>query len=187
MAQAPIIPITPIDTGLYWLTERDSIAQASANAFFAGNFVTASGTGGTRTLNTISTATSFAAVEGIYGLAQKSALASTAEPYLTPTGTTATPISPEGDTEFWISTGTTAGAVGTGDAAALVYGSTYGMGTFTTAGYSGQQFVVADSAGGNNTGRVIFTGRIYDQGGTWASTDKNVPASFKVAPTVIQP
>lgn len=182
MAQAPIIPVTPISTGLQWLTEREPVIQASANAFQAGNFVKAQGTGSSITLITLSTATSLAAVQSVYGLAQKDALTSTAEPYLTPTGTTAAPISPV-NTEFWIPTGTTAGAVGTGDASALVLGSTYGLGAFTASGYSNQQLVVSDSVAGNNTGIVIYTGKIYPG---YASTDTNVPASFKVVPAQIQ-
>jgi len=182
MAQAPIIPITPIQTGLQWLEERDPVAQASANAFGAGVFVTASGTGSSITLGGISTATSLAAVQSVYGVSQKAALAATAEPYLTPTGTTATPVAVKG-AELWIPTATTAGAVGTGDASALVLGSTYGITAFTTSGYSGMQAVVANTVAGNNTGLVVYTGKIYP---SYASTDTNVPASFRVVDAQIQ-
>jgi len=182
MAQAPIIPVTPISTGLQWLTEREPVVQSSAGAFTAGQFVTASGTGSTITLGGYAIATSYTGVTSVYGVAQKDALTSTAEPYLTPTGTTASPISPV-NTEFWIPTATTAGAVGTGDASGLVMGSTYRLCAFTTSGYSGQQAVDSASVAGNNTGLVIYTGKVYPG---YVSTDTNVPASFKVVPAQIQ-
>ncbi len=182
MAQAPIIPVTPISTGLQWLTERLPVDQASANAFTAGQFVTASGSGSGITLDKYTIATSYTGVTAVYGLAQKAALTSTAEPYLTPTGTTATPISPV-NTEFWIPTATTAGAVGTGDASALVVGSTYRICAFTTSGYSGQQALDSASAAGNNTGILVYTGKVYPG---FASTDTNVPVSVRIVKEQIQ-
>jgi len=182
MAQAPVIPVTPISTGLQWLTEREPVTQASANAFVAGQFLTAAGSGTGITVDKYTIATSYAAVTQVYGVAQKDALASTAEPYLTPTGTTCVPISPV-DTEFWIPTATTAGAVGTGDATALAIGSTYRICAFTTSGYSGMQALDSASVAGNNTGLLVYTGKVYPG---YASTDTNVPVSVRVVQAQIQ-
>lgn len=182
MAQAPIIPVTPVNTGLQWLTQCEPVNQASANAFGAGMFVTASGSGSGITVDKYTIATSYTGVTSVYGVTQKAALASTAEPYLTPTGTTCVPISPR-NTEFWIPTATTAGATGTGDATALVIGSTYRICAFTTSGYSGQQALDSASVAGNNTGLLVYTGKIYPG---YNSDDKNVPVSVRVVAAQIQ-
>jgi hypothetical protein len=180
MAQAPIITPTPNTTSLQWLTESVPIDQASANAFAAGQFVKKQGTGATLTLIKCADATSG---EMVYGLSQKAALAATAEPYLTPTGTTATPILVKG-TEFWVNTLTPAGAVGTGDAAALITGSSYQLASFTTSGYSGQQGLDSSSVASAGKEFFIFTGKIYPG---YSSTDTNVPVSAKLVEAKIQP
>ena len=181
MAQAPIISPTPANTALQWLEERSPVAQASANAFNAGEFVKIQGSGSGVTLIRV-TSTSASTAEPCYGLAQKAALTSTAEPYLTPTGTTATPISPV-NTEFWVNTLTTAGATGTGDATKLVAGSTYQINQFTTSGYSGIIGLDANSTAAANLGFFVYTGRIYPG---YAETDTNVPVSAKIVATLIQ-
>lgn len=180
MAQAPIIVPTPANTSLQWLTESVPIDQASANAFAAGQFVKKQGTGSSITLIKCADATSG---EPVFGIAQKAALASTSEPYLTPTGTTATPILVKG-TEFWVNTLTTAGAVGTGDASGLVVGSSYQLASFTTSGYSGQQGLDSASVAATGKDFFVYTGRLYPGD---AATDTNCRVSAKLVDSKIQP
>lgn len=176
MAQAPIINPTPANTANQWLEERAPVVQASANAFQAGQFVKTQGTGSSVTLIKSSDATS---VEPCYGLAQKAALTSTAEPYLTPTGTTATPIA-VANTRFWVNTLTPAGATGTGDASALVVGSTYQLASFTTSGWSGIQGLDSSSVASGGKGFFMWDGTLFP-GDSATDTNCRVGA-YVVAP-----
>ncbi len=177
MAQAPIIPPTPANTTLPWLTERPQIQQASASAFLANQFVKLTGTGTSARMTVIAYATS---AEPIYGIAQRDALATTAEPYLTPTGDQQTVIAVN-STPVWMNTLAGGAVVGTGDAASLVPGSLYGIRAFSTTNYTNFQGV--DGSSTLAGGQAKYLGQIYPGD---AFTDTNCRALFQIVDAVIQ-
>lgn len=157
MAQAPIQSPTPELTQAPWLQQRLGIAEASSGAFSQGQFVKASGSGSGQTLVKCVDAGSAGPV---YGLANRTAIGSSGEPYLTPTATTHFPTDVL-QNQFYVNTLTSAGAVGTGSATALVAGSTYDIRSFTTSGYSGIQGLDASSAAAASAGFFKYEGIIH--------------------------
>lgn len=176
MAQAPIIRPTPASTSLQWLTQRASVAEASSGAFQQGAFVIASGSGSGIT---IAAATDAPASPTIYGLSERAALGSSAEPYLTPTATTHQPTSPQ-NTLFWVNTLTADGATGTGSATALAVGQRYDMRSFTTSGFSGIQGLDASSTSAT-TGFFRYEGKVHPQD---AAADTNARVLVSYAGTI---
>ena len=174
MAQAPIIPPTPANTSHPWLQTRDGIAEASSGAFAANQFVTVAGTPSTLIATTTGAIT-------VYGLEQRAAAGTGAEPYTAPTGTTHFPINPDGVT-FWVNTMDSNRAVGTGSAAGLIVGSSYGLASFTTSGYTNIQ--------GLNTSVTTSTQAMFrvEQVGGYGDTttaDTNCPVRVSILPANI--
>lgn len=157
MAQAPIISPTAANTNQPWLAQRLGIAEASSGAFLDQQFVKAQGSGSGQTLIKVANT---GTTPVVYGLAQRAAIGSSGEPYLTPTGTTHLPVEVLGGM-FWVNTMTGTGAVGTGSATALVAGSTYEVNSFTTSGYSGIQGLDAASTGSSTTGFFKYEGQVH--------------------------
>jgi hypothetical protein len=172
MAQAPIIAPTPANTSLSWLQTAPNVQQASAGAFYANQFVKIQGSGSGQTMIKVADATS---AEPCYGIAQRDALATTSEPYLTPTADYQGAIN-VASTPVWLNTMTSSRAVGTGDATALVAGSTYHLRSFTTANYTTVQGVDSSSTAAG-AGFVKYLGKLYPGD---AAADTNCRALFQV-------
>ncbi len=163
MAQAPIQAPSPAYTERQWLKQRVGLAEASSGAFKQGQFVKASGSGVGATLTVVAgTATS---AETVYGLANRDAIGSSGEPYLTPTGTTHFVTDVIGG-KFWVNTMGTGQAVGTGSGTALVLGSTYELRSFTTSGYTNVMGIMSSSAAASTAGFWKYEGQIHPDDAT---------------------
>lgn len=133
MAQAPIRkPEVSNAGGLPWVQILPLVAESSSGAFKDQQFVVKSGTGS----SAVATKVADAAVT-VWGLTQRDALGTASEAYLSPTGNQHGAINP--NNTFTVNVMTSTKAVGTGATSSVVEGNTYGLGSFTTTGFTDVQ------------------------------------------------
>lgn len=148
MAQAPIQRPQLSNTGAApWAQVRAILNESSSGAFKNQQFVKVSS-------GALTKCTDGTSAQQTYGLSQRDALGTTAEPYLTPTSNGHTPIDPL-DEVFTVNVMTSTKAVGTGATSSVTIGSTYGLASFTTAAYTDVQGLnISDTASSSAFFRV---------------------------------
>jgi hypothetical protein len=133
MAQAPIRrPEVSNAGGLPWVQIQPLVTESSSGAFKYQQFIVKSGTGS----SAVAAKVADAAVT-VWGLSQRDAAGTAAEAYLTPTANQHGAINP--NAVFTVNVMTSTKAVGTGATSSVVEGNTYGLGSFTTTGYTDVQ------------------------------------------------
>lgn len=139
MAQAPIRkPEVATAGGLPWVQVRQLVTESSSGAFKSQQFVTLSSGNATK-------CTDGASAGACHGLSQRDAAGTAAEAYLTPTANQHNAVDPSN--RFIVNVMTSTKAVGTGATSSVTVGSTYGLGSFTTTGYTDVQGLnISDTA-----------------------------------------
>lgn len=151
MAQAPIQRPSLANVSNPWAQVRTPLQESSSGAFKNQQFVKVTGTGSNAALTVCTTG---ASAQQVYGLAQRDAAGTAAEPYLTPTANIHTPVDVLNQ-RFLVNVMTSTRAVGTGATSSVVVGSTYGVAAFTTTGYTDVQGLnISDTASSSAFFRV---------------------------------
>jgi hypothetical protein len=173
MAQAPIRrPEVSNSGGLPWVQVRALVTESSSGAFKDQQFCTLSSGNAVKIADGASAAT-------VWGLSQRDAAGTAAEPYLTPTANQHNMIDP--NNVFTVNVMTSTKAVGTGATSSVTVGSTYGLASFTTTGYTDVQGLnISDTASSSVMFRVVRVRTDLD-----ATSDTNGRVDVSIAATKI--